>query len=147
MRRPIRFRKAWLAMAVAAAAGTALAQDADKALTGAEVRAKIEAEGYTNVHDVEFDDGVWTADARSADGRSVDLSIDPRTGKVYPDHQVSRLGKADIEARLATAGYGDVHDVEFDDGVWKAEARDASGRKVELRLDPEDGRVIGEHRD
>ncbi|TWG89074.1 YpeB-like protein with putative protease inhibitory function [Luteimonas sp. J16] len=147
MRRPIRFRKAWLAMAVAAAAGTALAQDADKALTGAEVRAKIEAEGYTNVHDVEFDDGVWTADARSADGRSVDLSIDPRTGKVYPDHQVSRLGKDDIEARLATAGYGDVHDVEFDDGVWKAEARDASGRKVELRLDPEDGRVIGEHRD
>lgn len=147
MRRPIRFRKAWLAMAVAAAAGTALAQDADKALTGAEVRAKIEAEGYTNVHDVEFDDGVWTADARSADGRSVDLSIDPRTGQVFPDHQVSKLGKADIEARLATAGYSDVHDVEFDDGVWKAEARDSSGRKVELRLDPEEGRIIGEHRD
>lgn len=147
MQRPIRFRKAWLAVALVAAAGAAGAQDPGKVLTEAEVRAKIEAEGYTNVHDVEFDDGVWTADARSADGKRVDLSIDPRTGQVFPDHQVSKLGKADIEARLATAGYSDVHDVEFDDGVWKADARDSSGRKVELRLDPEEGRIIGEHRD
>jgi len=145
MQQPIRpRRKAWLVLALLAAAGAASAQEA---LTEAEIRARIEAQGYTNVHDVEFDDGVWTADARSADGKRVDLSIDPRTGDVYPDHQVSKLGKADIEARLSAAGYSNVHDVEFDDGVWKAEARDASGRDVELRLDPEEGRIIGEHRD
>lgn len=138
------FRKAWLAIALVAAAGAATAQEA---LTEAEVRAKIQAQGYTNVHDVEFDDGIWTADARSADGSRVDLSIDPATGDIYPDTQVSKLGKPDIEARLAAAGYSNVHDVEFDDGLWKAEARDASGRDVELRMEPNEGRIIGEKRD
>lgn len=145
MQQPNRkFRKAWLAIALVAAAGAATAQDA---LTEAEIRAKIEAQGYTNVNDVEFDDGVWTADARSADGSRVDLSIDPATGDIYPDGQVSKLGEADIEARLAAAGYSNVHDVEFDDGLWKAEARDASGRDVELRMEPDEGRIIGEKRD
>ena len=145
MQQPNRkFRKVWLAIALVAAAGAATAQDA---LTEAEIRAKIEAQGYTNIDDVEFDDGVWTADARSADGSRVDLSIDPATGDIYPDGQVSKLGKADIEARLAAAGYSNVHDVEFDDGLWKAEARDASGRDVELRMEPNEGRVIGENRD
>lgn len=138
------FRKAWLAIALVAAAGAATAQEA---LTEAEIRAKVEAQGYTDVNDVEFDDGIWTADARSADGSRVDLSIDPATGDIYPDTQVSKLGKADIEARLAAAGYSNVHDVEFDDGLWKAEARDASGRDVELRMEPEEGRIIGEKRD
>lgn len=137
-------RQAWSVLALVVAAGAAGAQ---QALTEAEIRAKVEAQGYTHINDVEFDDGVWTADARSADGKRVDLSIDPRTGTVHPDHQVSRLGKSDIEARLSAAGYSNVHDVEFDDGVWKAEARDASGRDVELRLDPQQGRIIGEHRD
>ena len=145
MQQPNRpFRKAWFAIALVAAAGAATAQEA---LTEAEIRAKIEAQGYSNVDDVEFDDGIWTADARSADGSRVDLSIDPATGDIYPDTQVSRLGQADIEAKLAAAGYGNVHDVEFDDGLWKAEARDASGRDVELRIEPNEGRVIGEKRD
>ena len=122
-------------------AGAASAQDA---LTASEVRARLEAQGYTNVNDVEFEDGVWTADARSADGNRVDVSIDPATGKIYPDAQVARLGEADIKARLAAAGYTKVHDLEFDDGVWKAEAGNAQGQKMELRVDPATGKVIGE---
>ncbi|WP_202841467.1 PepSY domain-containing protein [Luteimonas saliphila] len=141
--RKFRSRKntgAWLALALFAAGGTAMAQDA---LTAAQVRTQLEAQGYTHVNDVEFDDGMWTADARSADGNRVGLSIDPRTGAVYPDEQVSNLGKADVEAKLVAAGYSKVHDIEFDDGVWKAEADDPAGKQVELRLDPVDGRIIG----
>lgn len=140
------FRRTAIAMAATmlVAGLPAMAQDA---LTAAEVRAKLEAQGYTNVNDVEFEDGVWSADARSADGNRVDLSIDPKTGDVYPDEQVATLGKADVEAKLAAAGYANVHDVEFDDGVWKAEAEDAQGKDVELRLDPNTGKVIGKARD
>lgn len=140
------FRRTGLALAATllVAALPAMAQDA---LTAAEVRAKLEAQGYTNVNDVEFEEGVWSADARSADGNRVDLSIDPKTGEVYPDEQVATLGKADVEAKLTSAGYGNVHDIEFDDGVWKAEAEDAQGKDVELRLDPNTGKVIGKARD
>lgn len=137
-------RKALLALALVAAAGTVLAQDA---LTAAEVRAKLEAQGYTNINDVEFEDGVWSADARSADGNRVDLSINPSTGEIYPDEQVANLGKADVEAKLAAAGYTNVHDVEFEGGVWKAEADDQAGKDVELRLDPNTGEVIGKAKD
>lgn len=66
-------------------AGPALAQPdaaAGTSLTAEQVTAKLQAAGYTNVHDVEYDDGQWEADAVSADGRSVDLEIDPRTGAV-----------------------------------------------------------------
>ena len=140
------FRPTALAMAATmlVAALPAMAQDA---LTAAEVRAKLEAQGYTNVNDVEFEDGVWTADARSADGNRVDVSIDPKTGEVYPDEQVATLGEADVEAKLVAAGYANVHDIKFDDGVWKAEAEDAQGKDVELRLDPNTGKVIGKARD
>lgn len=146
MRKPTCFRRAALAAAGAALVATvpALAQDS---LTEAQVRAKLEAQGYTRIHDVEFEDGVWTADAHSADGKRVDVSIDPRTGKVYPDRQVAQLSREDIKARLAAAGYTKVHDVEMDDGVWKAEAQDPQGKAVEVRLDPTTGEVIGSGRD
>ncbi|TWT22465.1 PepSY domain-containing protein [Luteimonas marina] len=136
--------KTWLAVALLAAGGAAFAQDA---LTEAEVRAKLEAQGYTKVNDVEFDDGMWEADARSADGNRVQVRIDASTGEVYANEQVANLGKADVEAKLAAAGYSKVHDVELDDGVWKAEAEDAAGKDVELRLDPATGKIIGKARD
>ena len=145
IRKPKTNAKAWLAVAaLAAAAGTAAAQDG---LTAAEVRAKLEAQGYTKVNDVEFDDGMWEADARSADGNRVDVRLDAKTGQVYADELVSNLGRSDIKAKLAAAGYTNVHDVDYDDGVWKAEADDPAGKDVELRLDPATGEIIGKDKD
>ena len=131
-----------------AAAGSATAQEASAdAMTAPQVRAALEAQGYTKVNDIEFDDGMWQADARSADGQRVELRIDPATGQVYPEDAVAQLGEADVRAKLAAAGYSNVHDVDFDDGLWTAEAEDADGRDVELTLDPADGRIIGKDRD
>ncbi|MGJ4730325.1 PepSY domain-containing protein [Luteimonas sp. SDU101] len=146
MSSPTAFRRTALALATVMllAGAPAMAQEP---LTAAEVRSKLEAQGYTHINDVEFDDGVWTADARSADGNRVELSIDPKTGNVYPDEQVANLGEDDVKARLAAAGYANVHDVEFENGVWKAEAEDAQGKDVELRMDPTTGEVIGKARD
>lgn len=137
-----------IALSLAMFAGAAAAQDANAdAMTAPQVRAALEAQGYTKVNDVEFEDGMWQADARSADGQRVELRIDPATGAVYPEDRVAQLGEADVRAKLAAAGYGNIHDVEFDDGVWTAEADDANGREVKLTLDPDTGRVVGKERD
>lgn len=125
-------------------AGAAAAQDA---LTEAQVKAMLEAQGYTRINDVKFKDGTWKADARSADGNRVDLRVDAATGKVYPDTQVSNLSKADVEAKLAAAGYVDVHDLDFRDGVWTAEAENDSGKDFELRIDAATGNIIGKRKD
>ena len=132
---------------VLAGTGTALAQDATDAMTAPQVRAELEAQGYTRVNDIEFEDGVWKADARSADGQRVELRIDPATGKVYPEDAVAQLSEADVRAKLSAAGYTKIDDVDFDDGMWTADAEDAEGRDLKLVLDPDTGKVVGSERD
>lgn len=134
------------ALGLAAVAGVAGAQQTG-ALTAPQVRAQLEASGYTGIHDLEFEDGMWKADAKSADGNKVDVRLDPRTGRIFPEDRVSQLGESDVRAQLSVAGYSNVHDVEFDDGLWKAEAKDRSGQDVELRLDPDTGEIVGKKKD
>lgn len=131
------------------AAGTAFAQSAPpkEPLTEAQVRARLTEQGYTKVNDVKFEDGVWKADARSAEGERVDLRLDAKTGAVYPDQQVANLSEADVRARLSAAGYTNVHDIDYEDGIWNAEADDPAGKDVELKLDPATGKVIGKEKD
>lgn len=139
----IRMHAAALAAALMLTAGAASAQEA---LTAAKVKATLEAQGYTNVHDVEFDDGMWKADATSADGKKTDVRLDA-SGKVFPEDRVATIGEADVRAKLAAAGYTNVHDLDYDDGLWKAEARDPTGKDVELRLDGDTDEIVGGRQD
>ncbi|MES2671395.1 MAG: PepSY domain-containing protein [Pseudomonadota bacterium] len=134
--------------AAMAAAGLASAQDPVRdTMTEAQIRTSLEAQGYTNINDVKFKDGAWKADARSADGNRVDVRVDAITGKVYPETQVANLTKADVQAKLAGAGYFEIHDIEFRNGVWEAEAEDQSGKDFELRLDAATGDIISKRKD
>ena len=127
-------------------AGNGIAQ-AQNALTAPQVRAHLESQGYTDIKDVKFEDGMWEADATSADGKKVDVKLDPRNGTVYPDKAVSHLDEADIRAQLSSAGYTGVSDVKLDDGMWKAKGRTATGEKVEIRLDSATGAVVAQEKD
>jgi len=129
-------------MTFALALGVSGAVLAQQSMTEAQVREALIHQGYTKIDEVTFDDGLWHAEARSADGNDVDLRIDPRSGKVYPDKEVSHLSEDDVRAALATQGYTDVHDVDFDDGVWNAKADDKNGHRVKLTVDPSSGKVI-----
>lgn len=125
------------------ASGAALAQapKAD-ALTEPQVRALLTEKGYTRIDDLDFEDGAWETDATSADGNRVDVRVDPASKRIYAEALVSTLSEDDVKAKLSTAGYSKVHDVDFDDGVWKAEAERADGNDVEIHLDPKDGHIL-----
>ena len=138
-------RKTISLLILACATGVAFAQQAG--LTEPQIRAKLEAQGYTKINDVKFEDGVWKADAKSADGNHVDVRLDAKTGAVYPDEQVANLNQASVTAKLAAAGYTNVHDVDFEDGVWNAEADDPAGKDVEVKIDAKTGAVIGKEKD
>jgi len=121
--------------------GGAMAQE--QAMTQQEVSAQLAEQGYTDIHDLDFHHGMWTARARSGDGEHVALRIDPETGRAYPDKQVSRFSEADVRASLSTQGFTHVHDVDFDHGIWTAKAKSAAGAGVSLQIDAQTGRIIG----
>ncbi len=139
-------RRGLLAAAVLAAAPLmAQAQTADPAkasMTEPQVRALLTEKGYTRIDDLDFEDGMWETDATSADGNRVDVRINPANGEVMAEALVSNLSENDIKAKLAAAGYSKVHDVDHDDGVWKAEAERADGNDVEIHLDAKTGEII-----
>lgn len=141
MRTP-KLRILFLATALVAS-GAALAKSPKpEALTEPQVRALLTEQGYTRIDDLDFEDGAWETDATSANGNRVDLRVDPATHRVFAEALVSTLSEEDVKAKLSAAGYSKVHDVDFDDGVWKAEAERQDGNDVEIHLDPKDGRVL-----
>ena len=156
----MRFSKQLLSISIALAfAGVAQAQSAPATpptpppttqaaspLVEADIRKLLTDAGYTEINDVKFAEGVWTADAKSADGNHVELKIDS-DGKIIPDQPVANITKDQIIVKMQDAGYTKVHDVEFEGGVWKAEATDSKGKDVEVKLDPTDGHILGSEED
>jgi hypothetical protein len=120
---------------------------ANDSMDEADVRVLLAGEGFTEINDVKFKEGTWSADAESADGRHVELRVDSATRRIYPDEPVATIGKDAIITKLLDAGYSNVHDVEMEGGVWKAEANDSNRNDVEIKLDPEDGHILGSEKD
>lgn len=149
---------------------TVLVKDADGSFTAvrksdigttlpsvAQVAQALRAGGWTYVHDLELDDGFWQAEARQnlLQGEKVEFVLHPQTLEVLS--QVGRSGgsaggqpvlaASQISQALQQAGYTRVRSVEYDDGLWEAEATNVAGQSVELRLDPHTGKVLSERLD
>lgn len=127
-------------------------------LPGAQaVREALQRAAYRNIRDIEFDDGFWEAEARKSTGEKVELVLHPLTLEVLSEAGEygvndgaaggSRLAASEIRAALEAAGYRNIHDLEFDDGVWEADAINAAHQRVELKIDPLGGQVLREKLD
>lgn len=152
-----------LAATLLLAGGAAFAQDAPTqttttttttrvssptgALSESAIKADIANAGYQEVKGLKFEDGVWQAKARGGNDKWVHIKIGPTTGKVYEADAPSRLNKDEIKAKLTAQGYQDVDDVDFDDGLWSADAKNPQGKKVDLLVDPNDGSVVATKED
>ncbi|MGH8160044.1 MAG: PepSY domain-containing protein [Rhodanobacter sp.] len=74
--------KKWVKLAVGPVNGKVYPADAPSKLNKDEVSAKLVAADYQSVKDVKFDNGLWSADVRTAHGTDVDLLVDPNDGSV-----------------------------------------------------------------
>lgn len=74
--------KQWAELAVGPVSGKVYVSDAPSRLNEDEVKAKLAAAGFQNVDDVEYKHGLWSAEAKTAHGTSVDLLVDPDDGSV-----------------------------------------------------------------
>lgn len=119
----------------------------ENALSQDVIMQNIAAAGYRDVEGLQFSNGLWVGTARDSTGNTVRIMVAPVTGRVYLASQPSPLTQADIEARLTAQGYQDIDDLDFDDGIWRAEARNSAGQDVDLIIDPTDGTVIASKED
>src|SRR5262245_5349245 len=94
-----------LAVAFAAPAAWACPAHEGRAWTDAEVRTHLAAQGFRNINDVNFKEGVWTADALSQDGKHVELTLDPTSGKVVTDEGIATISRTAVTAILSASGY------------------------------------------
>ncbi len=123
------------------------AQPPTGALSEDAIKTAIANAGYKEVKDLEFKGGVWRSKARGGDKTWSKLAVGPVNGKVYPADAPSRLNANEIKAKLAAAGYQNVKEVEFDNGLWGADAKTARGGDVNLLVDPDDGSVVAKSHD
>ncbi len=117
------------------------------ALSEDTIKGAIATAGYKEVKGLEFKDGVWRSKARGGNEKWGKLLVGPVSGKVYPADAPSKLNADEISAKLTAAGYQNIKDVEFEDGLWSAEAKTSHGNEVDLLADPDDGSVVAKSHD
>jgi uncharacterized membrane protein YkoI len=122
----------------------------------AQVASRLRELGYARVGELEFDDGFWEAEVRrQRHSEKIELVLHPVTLQVLHTTEGGAgspgaggtLSAAEITQVLTQAGYSRIHDLEFDDGVWEADAVNAAGQRVDLRVDPGTGAVLREKLD
>ena len=108
-----------------------------------DIASTLQAAGYAEVREIEFDDGLWEAEVRRANGLWGEVAVDPSTGEVF-DVQSPRalIALPAVLAALERAGYREIRDIERDGALWDAEALDPTGARVELHVSGYDGRVV-----
>jgi len=122
-----------------------------------QVTQHLRSTGFAVVQDLELDDGFWHAEVRPSGrgGEKQELVLHPGTlqvlSRVGPSggtiNGQPALSAAQVQQALQQAGYTRVSGIEFDDGVWEAEAVNTANLAVELRVDPVTGKVLRERLD
>lgn len=136
--------------------GTSTNALAERIDTSSEVAERLDDEGFDDIRVLEFDGLLWHAEAVDSNGQSVAVRINPASGEINTStmHEVltapaavtlrvpQPLDELEFRKLLVDAGYHDIHDVEYDGGIWRAEAVDALGEDFEIRVDAGSGRVV-----
>lgn len=124
-------------LALAGLAGTALAAGPT------DISDTLRAAGYSDVRELEYDDGLWEAEVRRANGLWGEVAIDPANGEIFDALSARPLIELpQVLASVERAGYRQVHDLDRDGALWDAEAYDPRGQRVELRISGYDGRIV-----
>lgn len=125
-----------------------------KFLSMIEVVQRLEADGYGSFTELSLDDGNWEVELRKQ-GESLELIVDPVTGRVISEHRddpemappgnAMKLSKL-LKAVAQDGTYQHFEEASFERRYWEIEVfRD--GRKRELHVDPVTARIVAERAD
>ncbi len=121
------------------------------AIPAATILQNLQANGYTTVRKIEFDNGEYKVDALDANRKGVDLKIDPKTGNISKTRnssgrEVEAVGNAtlsalDIASKVQAAGYHNIYKIEAKEGKYEVKAVDAKNKEAALLVDGKTGDI------
>ena len=122
-----------------------------------EVHTIVMKAGYAKPVRVIREGELWRVHSTNPAGAEVTIFVDAK-GELLGAADVARtrivktttmpklapapLNEADVAAVLIDAGFHNIHDVDLDDGQWKAEADDITGEDFEVRVDASSGAIV-----
>lgn len=123
-----------------------------------EVRTIVMKRGYVEPTVVVREGDLWRVRSLDPAGQEVTLFVDAN-GKVLGASEVVRsrivtttttapaplpapLDPPSLTRVLTEAGFHNIHDVDLDNGVWKAEADDITGEDFEIHVDASSGMIV-----
>jgi len=122
----------------------------------------LRSAGYTQIREVEFEDGLIEAKVFDKDGSRLKVLVDPNTGQLKLVKRKSPRwfsSKSDDRASdksgfkanmmpldkvweiIERQGYKAIHSVELEKGYYEAKVIDETGRSLKLMIDPVKGSV------
>jgi uncharacterized membrane protein YkoI len=103
---------------------------------------KLQAKGYKNIREIEFNDGFYEAEIMTANGNKVEVRVNTKTGAVEnPTKEMKSLGILEIVKKVQAAGYHDIYKISFDDGEYEVAAFDKDGKDVQLDVNASTGEI------
>jgi hypothetical protein len=140
------------AVSVIALTWAAQAADAgaDTALPPTFIVYKLAQDGI-RLRKLEVDGGIYKAYVEATDGSIIKVGIDPQTAELTDAYSHARPRKSDgaapkVEAAqavqaVATTGYWDIREVEYEKGGWEVKAANDDGRRAKFTVDAATGEI------
>lgn len=110
------------------------------------VLTNLKAKGYVIVKHIEFDDsnGEFKATVVNAEGKNLDLKINPKTGQMSKEKgDITGWTAIEIAKKVQDAGYKNIYDIntEMLGNEYKVKALDDKGEKVSLKVEVKTGNI------
>ncbi len=106
----------------------------------------LKSKGYTIVKKIEFneDNGDYKADVVNAAGKDLEISVNPKTGKmVKPKDDVTGWNALEIAQKVQHAGYKNIYEIntELMGNEYKVKALDEKGEKISIKVEIQSGKI------
>lgn len=103
----------------------------------------LKMNGYEVISKVTLDEGVYTIEALSPQGKELSITMDARTGTITSpkENPLPRVNLPDAVKRVEGSGYHDIYKVEYSGGKYIVRALDQKDKKVKLKVNGETGEI------
>jgi len=110
----------------------------------------LQSKGYVPIHEIKFDDGMYKAEIWKGNDQEIKLEINPQTKEItqtktkqetHPALPAVKLSLLEIVKKVEAAGYHSVYKIKFKMSRYEVKALDKEGKKVELNVDANTGKV------